>query len=976
MKLSTSLYPRTLFKAIQILCFCCFFSGSLSAKVIICNSEISSSQALLDSVDDNNTGSLLDDINECILAITPDLYIEQSSPVPVCNDLIIVSLAGPNEIDENQTGSFFDDLNECILEITPSMVLQNPGSNLDDYTLTIYDETGAGLIVYSANGLPLDANGQEVTLEDGNIAHHLVSPAQLTQTLNFSVSDTSGNRCWGKITVEDKVPPSLICNDYELNCNDPNALDPFYSAYPAPYDVYDCSLEEVKLLSEQLMETNCDLSEGYSAKIVRVWQAIDSYGNSTTCTQTVSLKAPQLAEIITPKDITIEATGLTAEEVALQLTEPILFGDYPIELDQHSASCSIAYAYEDFVKNLCGNTFEIMRTWVLTNWCTGEILEQEQIITVVDTQAPTFMYETIVIGIEDMNNSIELSASTLGIEDASAPITIVATYIIGNDTIVNNSGILENITLGTYTLDITATDACMNSVTQTIILIVVPESTIEPPTINCPNEEELIFCSNATDCEALISLTLEAYNNCVADSSLLSYAYAIDLNNDGTIEEEGTSNTIEATYPNGTHSIEWKVKDSCGNTGICAYNFTITDCEAPSIVCIDIYNSEVDNDGCVYLWATDFIEEAWDNCTTSENLMNSASIRRANTNDVFEEYITICCDELGSTALEVQLVDDNMNTNSCQAILILEDISGNCLDSFSYTCPQADLSINTIDLNNLDLYGEPIIINGLLVNYSETQHDFDDCSMGSVERKWTILDPETGDLHYCEQLITVIPTSDFTVQFPNDLTIGTINCDYIPFVFDEPVIDKDDVELVAFTSEDKIVEDVEDACVYIYRTWTVVNWCIYDDTNENNTKLGTAIAKNLYEDDGDGYFEYTQVIKVIVGAATENIVETEPNDQAFFIENEAVAPLQFSVAQNYPNPFYGTTTIDFHLSKKTVASLHVYDINGRIVETIEGTYGAGNHQITLNSTKWNTTGTLYYQLSTPTEAVVKQMIVQ
>ena len=45
-------------------------------------------------------------------------------------------------------------------------------------------------------------------------------------------------------------------------------------------------------------------------------------------------------------------------------------------------------------------------------------------------------------------------------------------------------------------------------------------------------------------------------------------------------------------------------------------------------------------------------------------------------------------------------------------------------------------------------------------------------------------------------------------------------------------------------------------------------------------------------------------------------------------------PSVFALDQNYPNPFNPTTTIDFVLAESGITSLKVYDVNGKLVQTV------------------------------------------
>jgi hypothetical protein len=58
----------------------------------------------------------------------------------------------------------------------------------------------------------------------------------------------------------------------------------------------------------------------------------------------------------------------------------------------------------------------------------------------------------------------------------------------------------------------------------------------------------------------------------------------------------------------------------------------------------------------------------------------------------------------------------------------------------------------------------------------------------------------------------------------------------------------------------------------------------------------------------------------------------------------------FRLAQNYPNPFNPATTIRFSVPTSAQTSLNVYDMGGRLVNTlVNGQLEAGNHQVTWDA---------------------------
>jgi len=129
----------------------------------------------------------------------------------------------------------------------------------------------------------------------------------------------------------------------------------------------------------------------------------------------------------------------------------------------------------------------------------------------------------------------------------------------------------------------------------------------------------------------------------------------------------------------------------------------------------------------------------------------------------------------------------------------------------------------------------------------------------------------------CTQSVTVMHVSDFIVQFPADEIFTNCALEDIP----GPVITEDDCEHIAISTEDRVFVQVEDACYKIERTYTIINHCIVENSSAGGfTDLGTPLpVPNTFRDD-DGYFQYTQVIKVL-DAEAPTITFTVPDECDF-----------------------------------------------------------------------------------------------
>ncbi|OQB43031.1 MAG: flagellar basal body rod modification protein [Candidatus Latescibacteria bacterium ADurb.Bin168] len=91
-----------------------------------------------------------------------------------------------------------------------------------------------------------------------------------------------------------------------------------------------------------------------------------------------------------------------------------------------------------------------------------------------------------------------------------------------------------------------------------------------------------------------------------------------------------------------------------------------------------------------------------------------------------------------------------------------------------------------------------------------------------------------------------------------------------------------------------------------------------------------------------------------------------------------IVPVQFSLAQNAPNPFNPSTTIMFGLPGAEHVRLAVYDVNGRLVRTlIDGQVAAGSHEVLWDGSDGNgravASGVYVYRLTAKQDVVTRRM---
>ena len=128
---------------------------------------------------------------------------------------------------------------------------------------------------------------------------------------------------------------------------------------------------------------------------------------------------------------------------------------------------------------------------------------------------------------------------------------------------------------------------------------------------------------------------------------------------------------------------------------------------------------------------------------------------------------------------------------------------------------------------------------------------------------------------------------------------------------------------------------------------------------------------------------YYAPLKDIYGNDRPNPTDNNPDMGAFesdFYEipnniiNNEILPTKFVVYPNYPNPFNPTTIIRFFIPKISDVKLVVYDIQGKVVDTlIDEKLSTGNYLIHFDGTNL-TSGTYFYVLNSNSGQYVGKMM--
>lgn len=78
--------------------------------------------------------------------------------------------------------------------------------------------------------------------------------------------------------------------------------------------------------------------------------------------------------------------------------------------------------------------------------------------------------------------------------------------------------------------------------------------------------------------------------------------------------------------------------------------------------------------------------------------------------------------------------------------------------------------------------------------------------------------------------------------------------------------------------------------------------------------------------------------------------------------------------QNEPNPFTNETVVKFYNSKDQEINFVIFDINSKVVRSIEKEYNHGTHELKLTKNELGQTGVYFIQMNTSDFTETKKMV--
>jgi len=148
-------------------------------------------------------------------------------------------------------------------------------------------------------------------------------------------------------------------------------------------------------------------------------------------------------------------------------------------------------------------------------------------------------------------------------------------------------------------------------------------------------------------------------------SDVTSARYILEINNNLFNQTAGLPSGSD--FPVGTTTNTFSYTDAAGNTDSCSFDVTVNDIEAPVAVCQDII-IQLDASGNATIVAIDVDGGSTDNCAVTNYQL---------------DIDTFTCTDIGTpVTVTLTVFDDALNSDSCTAIVTVEDVTAPII-----TCP-------------------------------------------------------------------------------------------------------------------------------------------------------------------------------------------------------------------------------------------------------------------------------------------------
>jgi len=562
-----------------------------------------------------------------ILSLNPNVVIELTSSGTSGGELVIFYVSELDNGSGNPCGlSKLEIRREADLCDIPGNTTYNADGHTNDGdsdpNSPNYDPDGGEFITFCCSDLYntlYDVNGDG----NGEFGYIKVWVRLWDDSNNDNILGNEGDNYyekWAFVKVEDKLSPAIVCPpDITVQCID-DFLNPDITGWAEGYS--SCGSAPTEFTDIIVNLNSCDI--GF---IRKRWNVIGR--SDIFCDQTVTVEAEVL-------NLAIDSEQQISYDHCPDPSE-IPLPNIPIsscDVFDYTFTADTSY----FEEGVC---YKVIREYEFINWCAYE---------------PNNPYweET-----SDFSDGIAEITQIINISDENIPfIDKCEDFIVAvNDhEDEDNDGIL-----------------CEAK-------IVLTNSALDPNSVYCS--------SNWLKWTVIVDLWNDGANDLEFSSFLPPWDDVFnDTNGNGipdiylkpTISEEEISIQLPDIEGDlSLHKVFWKVVDGCNNVTSCNVDFQVLDQTPPIPTCQDTSTVDISQVGPTTIWAIDYISDAIDYCTATENLRYTfselapeddplydpnlrSSSRNINLNDIQNSPIT----------LSIYTWDERGNFAICETVLII-----------------------------------------------------------------------------------------------------------------------------------------------------------------------------------------------------------------------------------------------------------------------------------------------------------------
>jgi len=794
-------------------------------------------------------------------------------------------------------------------------------------------------------------------------------------------ADCNGNTnsCMVIVHLDDNINPAITCPaNVTIDCTDDfEDLDLTGNATA----IDGCGAEN-PTFSDFTSINQCGVGN-----VTRTFFVSDPFGNSTSCSQIITLVDNTPVTINFPPDYTVngcfDPSGFDPDELPAPFGFPTSSGD----------DCELlAYNHSDQIFTVAPPAcFKIVRTWTVIDWCTyvpnsgsnAGHYQGQQILKVIDNEAPTITCPTdftVQITGNDCVTDVTLPQPTIDDCSPDAEATVTSDLGVG-------FGPFQNVVEGTYTAVYIAEDGCGNTSSCTIDITVIDGKN---PTPYCKDGLVITLMNTTPPMVDVWASDFDegSFDNCPGDV-LLSFSPNVN-----------ETNLVFNCDQTGENTIELWVTDAAGNQDFCETFVVIQDNQGlcpndpnPLMVAGNIHT-----------------EQGWDVEQVMVDVNDGSTMPfMTGGNGNYEFPGLVAGNDYTITP------EKNMNPLNGVTTLDLVIIQKHILGIYPITTPYkmiaADANGND-EISTLDL----VILRRLILQIDDDFTNVD--SWRFVDANYEFPEPTNPwsetfpEVYNINNLATDMPDVDFVAIKVGDLN-GNAQVNQLLAAddrgFDGTMILS--VENQEFAAEEEVTIDfrAKDFKNILGYQFTLD----FDETAMDFIEIQKGALPDLTENNfGFSYLEegkittswhslhtnnlddetvlFSLVFQSKMKMSLNKVIEISPElttAEAYRGDGDLLdVRIQFSGEHgpfstaetqffgNQPNPFHSATIVSFSLPEAQQVFLTIYDVSGGILHRTTEWLGAGKQAIEIKADDLPTTGMMIYTLETEEEVFSGKMI--